>query len=131
MQAEGSGARPGDGAASTEDGQTGGSCRIPYSGPVAIVAVNTPQALARAIADRPSDQIVYETSDTAVYDDGRVVTTSLANVGEHLNALGWAENPMQILGAYAAPGGVRSGGSDWRAGASDDPPPTRKARRRG
>jgi hypothetical protein len=89
-------------ALQTEEPQT---CVVPYNGPVTIIQARTPSALARTVADRPRVPIVYETEDTAIWEDGRVVTTDVENLGTHLNAVGWASNPMQILGAGARPGG--------------------------
>lgn len=79
-----------------------GACAIPYTGPVAIVLVRSGQAFANAASEHASVGIVYETDDTVIFEDGRVITTHLENVGEHLSLLGWAENSMQILGAGAS-----------------------------
>jgi hypothetical protein len=34
-----------------------------------------------------------------IYADGRAVTSDLAAASGHLNALGWAERPIEIAGA--------------------------------
>ncbi len=81
------------------------TCFVPYNGPVTIIPVRTPAALQRSIDDRRSVPIVYETDDTAIWEDGRVLTMDVENLGTHLNAVGWASNPMRILGASARPGG--------------------------
>ena len=69
------------------------SCAVPYSGPVTIVTVRNGAALERAMADR-SVPIAYSTEDTVIYEDGRVLTANVEGVGEHLNKVGWAQNPM-------------------------------------
>jgi hypothetical protein len=84
---------------------------VPYSGPVTIVPVRTIGALERAMNDRGTIPVVYATEDTAIYQDGRVLTTKVEALGEHLNAVGWVENPMQILGAASGP---PAGAADWR-----------------
>ena len=81
------------------------TCFVPYNGPVTIIPVRTPAALQRSIDDRRGVSIVYETDDTAIWEDGRVLTMDVENLGTHLNAVGWASNPMRILGASARPGG--------------------------
>ena len=102
-------------------------CEVAYSGPVTIVRVRTLAALEQAMADRRPIQIVYSTEDTAVYEDGRVLTSNVAAAGEHLNALGWAQNPMQILGA--ATGRRASATSyDWSSGSKRTGRRTRRRR---
>jgi hypothetical protein len=80
------------------------TCEIPYNGPVTIIRSPSPSAFARAVDARPRVRLVYETDDTAIWEDGRVLTTDVENLGNHLNAVGWASNPMQIAGASARPG---------------------------
>jgi hypothetical protein len=116
---------PDSSALASADSET--TCEVRYNGPVAIVPVRTRQAFARARSERPATAVVYETDDTAIYDDGRVVTTNLAGVGEHLSLIGWAENPMRILGASAA-SGVRTSGSDWRSAGSNGKTTSRRRR---
>ena len=93
------------------------TCVVPYTGPVTIVAVRTPTALARSVADRGQVRLVYETEDTAIWEDGRVHTLNVEELGTHLNAVGWASNPMRILGAGTRPGGAAARGG-WNAGTS-------------
>lgn len=87
------------------------SCRVPYSGPVTIIPVRSSAAIARSLAERREVPVVYETDDTAIWRDGRVMTTDVENLGHHLDALGWAANPMTIAGA-----GIRPGGSNRNLG---------------
>lgn len=65
--------------------------------------MRTQYAFSEAVAARDSTALVYATDDTAIYEDGRVLTTRLEDVGEHLTQLGWAGNPMRILGASSRP----------------------------
>jgi hypothetical protein len=83
------------------------TCEIPYSGPVTIIPVRNASALARSVADRPSRELVYATEDTAIFEDGRVLTLNMENLGTHLNAVGWSANPIKIMGAGVRPGGSR------------------------
>ena len=107
------------------------SCEVAYSGPVTIVTVRTPRALARAMADRRPIPIVYSTDDTAAYEDGQVLTSNVEAVGDHLNALGWVQNPMRIAGAGT---GVYASAVSYdrsRDSSSSKPKIRRKRRRRG
>ncbi len=105
------------------------TCEIPYRGPVTIVRVRSPTALARSVADRPSRELVYETEDTAIFEDGRILTLNLENLGTHLNAVGWSTNPINIMGA-----GVRPGGSGrntgWNSAENTGKKSKKKRRRR-
>ena len=78
-----------------------GSCEIPYRGLVTIIPVRSRNALRRAAADPTASVLVYSTKDTAIFDDGRVLTADVENVGEDLSAVGWAANQMRILGTTA------------------------------
>jgi hypothetical protein len=93
------------------------TCLVPYRGTVTIIPVRTPAALQRSIDDRPRVPVVYETEDTAIWRDGRVLTLDLENVGSHLNAVGWASNQMEILGTGSRPGGS-SANLGWDSGQS-------------
>ena len=107
------------------------SCEVAYSGPVTIVTVRTLGALARAMADRRPIPIVYSTEDTAAYEDGQVLTSNVEAVGDHLNALGWVQNPMRIAGAGT---GVYASAVSYdrsRDSSSSKPKTRRKRRRRG
>lgn len=110
------------------------TCVVPYNGPVTIIKASSLTAFARGVDDRPRARIVYETEDTAIWEDGRVLTTDVENVGTHLNAVGWASNPMQIMGAGARPGGSRQN-LGWASSTSSfknsNSTKKRKRRRRG
>ena len=95
---------PSDWAATADAPET---CVIPYSGPVTIIPVRSATAINRATSNRGGVPVVYETEDTAIWEDGRVMTTNMENVGTHLNAVGWSSNPMQIAGTGQRPGGSR------------------------
>ena len=81
------------------------TCSVPYGGAVTIIPVRNANALQRSVAERPSRGLVYETEDTAIFDNGQVLTTNLEGLGTHLGAVGWSANPMKILGASVRPGG--------------------------
>lgn len=106
------------------------TCQIPYTGTVTIIPVRSATALARSVADRPARELVYETEDTAIFEDGRVLTRDLENLGTHLNAVGWSTNPMKILGAGVRPGGS-SKNAGWSSGEGSGKKRKKKRRRRG
>jgi hypothetical protein len=105
------------------------TCVVPYNGPVTIVPVRTSAVLARSVAERRDARLVYETDDTAIWEDGRVLTMNVEDLGTHLNAVGWASNPMQILGASTRPGSSSSN-LGWGSGQTSFKNPVVKKRRR-
>jgi hypothetical protein len=88
--------------AHTSDAQSGGMCGPP-SEPVLVVLVESPQQV-RATADGISrTRPLVNEADTVIFADGRAVTSSLASVSTHLNALGWASRKIEIAGAGSVP----------------------------
>ncbi len=109
------------------------TCEVPYNGPVTIIRAQTPTVLARAVSGKRRARLVYETDDTAIWDDGHVVTTDVENLGTHLNAVGWAANPMRIAGAGTRPG-ASTRNLGWGSGTSsfkNSNTTKRRKRRRG
>ena len=82
--------------------QAGGMCGPP-SEPVLLVLVESPQQV-RAAADGISRaRPLVNEADTVIFADGRAVTSNLASVSTHLNALGWASRKIEIVGAGSMP----------------------------
>jgi hypothetical protein len=106
------------------------TCEIPYSGPVTIIPVRNASALSRSVADRPRRELVYETEDTAIFEDGRVLTLNMENLGTHLNAVGWSANPIKIMGAGVRPGGSRRN-TGWNSAENTGKRSKKRRRRRG
>ena len=44
--------------------------------------------------------IVVRERGIAIFDDGRVVTSDVDAATRHLNALGWAGRPMQVVASF-------------------------------
>ena len=107
------------------------TCVVPYSGPVTIIAAASTNVLRKSVLERRGVPLVYETDDTAIWEDGRVMTVDVENVGNHLNAVGWATNPMQILGAGTRPGGSSAGWDSGDGQFAFKQSKARKTRRRG
>ena len=107
------------------------TCVIPYNGVVTVLPMRSERHLERAVAATRSATLVYETDDTAIFDDGRILTASVETVGDHLGAVGWVDNPIEIMGASSrrsAPAAYTwSAGSD----ASRANPKKLKKKRRG
>jgi hypothetical protein len=76
----------------------GGMCG-PSPEPVLVVLVESAARVAGAASGISKTPVVVSTADTIIYADGRAVTSDLASISQHLNALGWAVRPIEIAGA--------------------------------
>jgi hypothetical protein len=93
--------------------QNGGMCHAPD--PVLVVLVESAPKVGPAAAGLSRTPVLVEASDTVIYADGRAVTSDLAAISQHLNALGWAQRKIEIIGA----------------GTSTRMPPATRTKRRG
>jgi hypothetical protein len=96
---------------------------------VTVIPVRYASQLQRTVAALRAAPLIYQTADTAVFEDGRIVTSEVEHVGAHLNELGWTENPLKISGAAAGAAGTAR--YAWRSGqglqqGSAAPPPRRR-----
>jgi hypothetical protein len=71
----------------------------PPAGPVLVVIVESQARVPKAAAGLSATRRLVDTADTVIYADGRAVTSDLGAISTHLNALGWAERPIEIAGA--------------------------------
>ena len=79
--------------------QASGNMCGPPPTPVLLVIVESKARVPGAASGLSSTRRLVETADTVIYADGRAVTSDLAAISGHLNALGWAERPIEIAGA--------------------------------
>jgi hypothetical protein len=75
----------------------------PPSEPVLVVLVESPQQVRAAAEGISRTRPLVSEADTVIFADGRAVTSSLASVSAHLNALGWASRRIEIAGAGSIP----------------------------
>lgn len=87
-------------AQSAPAAETGGSCSASAQS-VLLVLVPSGQHVASAAQGLSKTDTLVATRDTVIFADGRVVTSNLDSVSEHLNALGWAKRPIEIASAGA------------------------------
>ena len=71
------------------------------SGPVTIVSVATARRVREYAATVRGSRVLRRDAQTVIFADGRVVTADLAGLSRHLNALGWAHRPIQIVGSFS------------------------------
>ena len=79
--------------------QASGNMCGPSREPVLLVLVESPARVTAAATGLSQAPLLVSTKDTRIHADGRAVTSDLAAVSAHLNALGWAERPIEIAGA--------------------------------
>ena len=78
--------------------EAAGMCGAP-TGPVLVVLVESAPKVAPAAAGLSKTRVLVNTADTVIYADGRAITSDLGSISEHLNKLGWATRPIEIVGA--------------------------------
>jgi hypothetical protein len=93
----------------------GGMCG-PASEPVLLVLVDSPQQVRGAADGLSRARPLVNEADTVIFADGRAVTSSLAAVSTHLNALGWASRKIEIVGAGSMPRAPIASTSNERGG---------------
>jgi len=82
--------------------QAGGQCDTgPSANDVSIVVVASADRVNRYAASLRSVPILRRDAETIVFQDGRVVTSKVADVGRHLNALGWGHRNIQIVASLS------------------------------
>jgi len=99
-------------AAGSALAETGGMCG-PADPPVLVILVKPPQRVQSAARGISSARVLVNESDTVIFADGRLVTSSLTSASRHLNTLGWAHRQIEIAGAARAPG---AGATSQRGG---------------
>ncbi len=89
--------------AAAANAQTGGMCGPP-DGPVLVVLVESSRQVKEKAGGISRTRVLVNEADTVIFADGRAVTSNLASVSQHLNALGWANRRIEIAGAGSMPG---------------------------
>jgi hypothetical protein len=101
----------------------------PDTGPVTVLIVNSERSVKSGAAQYPDLPILHRDPKTVVFEDGRVITSDVEAVSDHLNQLGWSGRPLELVGSmprqYAS-----SGGGDWRKSSGTKASKPRKRRRR-
>jgi hypothetical protein len=93
----------------------GGMCG-PANEPVLVVLVESPPQVRAAADDISRARPLVNEADTVIFADGRAVTSNLAAVSAHLNALGWASRKIEIVGAGSMPRAPIASASSGRGG---------------
>lgn len=78
----------------------------PDSSPVMIVVVESPRKVKSAAGLWKTTPVVLQDSETVVFADGRIVTSSLDATGGHLQSLGWQHRDIEIVGGLPAASGA-------------------------
>ncbi len=84
--------------AAAEEGKT---CVAKGASNVQLVILASPAKVKSYAATVKNASVVRSDRTTVVLDDGRVITADLESATEHLNALGWAQLPIQVVASFA------------------------------
>lgn len=70
-------------------------------GGVSILVVATRQKVNQFAASVRDARVVRRDPETVLFEDGRVVTSNVGSLGPHLNALGWGQRKIAIVGSFS------------------------------
>jgi hypothetical protein len=70
-------------------------------GGVSILVVATRQRVKQFAASVRDTRVVRRDAETVLFEDGRVVTSNVEALGPHLNALGWGQRKIAIVGSFS------------------------------
>ena len=69
---------------------------------VSLIVLASPARVQALAASIPGGRVVRRDAATVIFEDGRVITADVANVGPHLTALGWTERKIEVVASFAA-----------------------------
>ena len=84
--------------ASAQDGKT---CVAKGASSVQLVILASPAKVKSYAGTIKKASVVARDETTVVLDDGRVITSNLESATKHLNTLGWAQLPIQVVASFA------------------------------
>jgi hypothetical protein len=74
---------------------------VDVQGGVSILVVATREKVKEFSASVRDARIVRRDAETVLFEDGRVVTSNVEALGGHLNALGWGQRSIAIVGSFS------------------------------
>ncbi len=92
--------------ASAQDGPACGSA-APAATPIWLIVLASPGRVHAYAATVKNEAVLRQDATTVVFSSGRVVTSEVGAVGDHLTSLGWAERPIEIVASFPARGARR------------------------
>jgi hypothetical protein len=93
--------------------QDGASCSAAAapSGPnISLILLASPERVHTLAASLTNAEVIVRDAKTVIFTDGRVISADVGSVGDHLNALGWAERKIEVVASFK-PGAARLPGS--------------------
>ena len=85
------------------EGQDGPSCGArPPDTPVWLIILDSPSRVHAYAATVKKERVLRTDATTVVFESGRVVTSNVATVGDHLTSLGWTHRRLEIVASFPA-----------------------------
>lgn len=88
--------------------------------PVLVFTIPSEASLLRVRAAVAPSRVLHEDEDGLALEGGRVYVSALEEAGDLIEAAGWVERPIQIVGLGMAVDEDGAEGSSGRAGLSDE-----------
>ena len=80
--------------------QQGNSCDTASAQSVQLLILASPKKVNAYANTLKGVVVVRRDPTTVVLDDGRVITSDVSATTDHLNALGWANLPIQVVASF-------------------------------
>ena len=77
------------------------NCKPTPPGSVSLIVLQSSSAV-HELAGALRGTIVARDDTTVLFADGRVISSDVGKVGDHLNTLGWAERPIRMVSSLPA-----------------------------
>ncbi len=87
-------------ASAPASAQQGKSCDTARAQSVQLLILASSQKVDAYVKTLKGVVVVRRDPTTAVLDDGRVITSDVSATTDHLNALGWANLPIQVVASF-------------------------------
>ena len=90
--------------ASAARAQESGSCEVvQQTGPVSLLILASGRKVHDLAATVRDSKVLVRDAHTVVFRDGRIITSDVAAVSDHINALGWEQRSINIVASAAKP----------------------------
>ena len=77
------------------------SCESRPTGPVSLILLQSPKAV-HELAAALRGTVRVRDATTVVFEDGRIVSSDVGKVGDHMNALGWSSRSIDMVSSLPA-----------------------------
>jgi len=79
----------------------GETCEPASTGPVSLILLQSASAV-HELAGALRGRVITRDATTVVFADGRIISSDVGKVGDHMNALGWSARSIDMMASFPA-----------------------------